>query len=558
MDVLSQLRRPVIDEVEERSDLASRTRPVVGNWTTYKETESEASDSDTSSISADNPLAGSWTTHHTSKAVDTDLPIYDLEESQVPNTDSDNDSGPDNAYDAPFVPYPSKAVMEAPVLIPKRRAVSVNAAIQSQSRLGKDLVRKEENREKSMEERLVELDRLGEDDRGLKYVDEGRRKGVYIPPEFRALGEGPQMKDRVGFIDDNVEEEVGKENEQELRAVPELGDRFASIDETSEESDRSANIDQSSEEEEESEQEDEPERIEPEQKFSDPGIHRRQATPPPVPTTSLRPPLRPMGMANGGRLSRWKPMTLSTPTEVAEEEDEADITDNGVSSYSLNEDKPTEKLPEVEKSSGGWRQKVSLFRKSSSGGFLGNSLSLASITEEAEDQQKKPPKPTHIGSEATLGSSSNSLGGSQTSLALPKPAEGEEAPTPIKHKWFRFPKLLKEDKRPQRPISPLANSSSITVNAVAHIEPDVRAARKSHSAGRSRTKDTPLFKRLMMRKGKAASSGVAPTSDAGRKKQQQRAESEDDLSLESQNEESRFKHTYKVGAEMQSLTIGTL
>lgn len=207
-----------------------------------------------------------------------------------------------------------------------------------------------------------------------------------------------------------------------------------------------------------------------------------------------------------------------------------------------------------------------MFQKTSSGVVFNNSSgSLASIGEEAEEQ-RKPPEPAHFDSSATLGSSPST---SQTNLALPKAAEGEDAPTPAKHKWFRplFPKLYKDDKK-QRALSPLANATSMTVNAVMHLEPDVdraKQSRKAHSAGRSRTKDTPLLKRLMMRKGKAASSAVAPTSEPGRKQKLAdhrvaRGESEESIDWESEDAEKRFNNKYRVrliasGADNQDADI---
>ncbi|TPX59951.1 hypothetical protein PhCBS80983_g02100 [Powellomyces hirtus] len=425
------------------------------------------------------------------------------------------------------------------------------------------------------------------------------RRGVYIPSEFRTFGRGPkpttqqhqlQHLDRIATIDDGDD----GDNTGELDSVvPDMhhptpnNDHLHRIDldEDTEDwkdvVDRTetnnlpllATYDRDSDNENESDTH---------------NAHQRHPTPPPTSTRNLHHnPIEKQRSTN--RLARWKPTTLNVMTEdsVAEQRAENEEEEEQIQPEPTQTNKqkdttaPTpqawrsaDTLPAIpvpaahptalgKTRAAGWFSKMNLLSKlnSSTSTHVGgsSSASLGAEHDSARDDAVKKNKiGAQVGSQTTLGGSSTSLTGSQTNMALPKPAEGDQAPTAtgttsatptVKHKWFRplFPKLHREDKKqqlPQQHLSNVAQQSTTTVNLLTHIPtPPISQLMNNNNnnsinpmptskhqqqkqtrkpASRSR-KEIPLFKRLMMRRERQPMTGnnnypVATTSDPNQRR----------------------------------------
>ncbi|TPX66473.1 hypothetical protein SpCBS45565_g04433 [Spizellomyces sp. 'palustris'] len=523
-------------------------RPVIS---AVRASSSDDATSTKSSVTTENPLAKPVSTSSSPSSShlqlddeDADLQTFPLCEPSGPASDSEHGSIVEEAWASNdrFVPY-RRAITPPPVT--SRRAATVDGSTIVKKPTGPVSLWKP--KQHVLRERVGDIESDEESD-GLSWssgssfsVGEARR-GVYIPSEFRAMGEGPKTADRTVTIDEDEEQDEGPSAAHD------------------------------------SENNDVPSPLFP----SSMARHVRQETPPPVPTKALRPALlRSLGAPSSGHLNRWKVVNnLAPPNEVIEEdEEEGDATNQGSSHSLVEEPIPTPlapaKLKEGRSLSASWRPKMSLFHKSSSGRLVPGA-SEHSMTVDSEER-KKPP--AHLSSQTTLSGSQTSLTGSQTNLAVPKPAEPDQAP--VKHKWFRplrpfFPKLYSKDtEKQQMQLHPLAHET--TVHSLTSIEPTPESKTKhqksskaskhgpSSAASRSRTKETPLLKRLMMRKEKAASNEVAPTSDPGKKRQEKetrrmqpytnqrdeqngvvRHTSEEDISIESMAEQQKFESRYRI------------
>ncbi|KAI8825072.1 kinase-like domain-containing protein [Fimicolochytrium jonesii] len=406
----------------------------------------------------------------------------------------------------------------------------------------------------------------------------GRRRGVYIPAEFR-VGTGPHttvhagQADRAASIDEDVEDEGPIER---LNDKPRK-DRLVDIDSASEDEDLDATAAAHGH-------------------ALATNMHARESTPLPAFTKSLKNNFgraigpQPVRTANSN-LRRWKPVELDAPLEDAEPEPDSSIEEDkaAVAEKVQLEQQRSALLhhvlpPGKKEADAGWWAKVNMFQKGSSKRTLADSsASLASLAEEPEqydgDFKKSPSASKQVGSQTTLGGSSASLTGSQTNLALPKPAEGDQSPTHVKHKWLRplFPKLYKDEKEKhhQAPahhqdqrLQHLPTSSPTQVNYVTHIDtPTLQALdtrknkpKRSLTTGHRSKKDIPLFRRLMKRKEGFANNAVAPVkprTSAGhpthepshsRDKPQalSRGGSEDAISEESQRVSATFESRYRV------------
>ncbi|KAJ3014468.1 hypothetical protein HKX48_005127 [Thoreauomyces humboldtii] len=336
-------------------------------------------------------------------------------------------------------------------------------------------------------------------------VSHGRR-GVYIPSEFR--DPGPVVVPTAHEVAREVSIDDGEEDSDVINAQP----AFQGWNEQES----------------------------PRQHMAQgwrPGDHERVATPPPIIVRDLRSSEtveRTLQFQRGGgmgRLAKWQPVTL-TPT-VEETRSQADSESSSRSGAldrvaEVGTPKPAEEAtveetasPTREKSFAmGWRSRMQLFQ--SRGNARGSTNSMGD-----EKEKGKRNGGAVDGSQATLGGSSASLSGSQTNMALPKSAESDTSPAPVKHKWFHplFPRMGKESKNHQHAVDQERTTVNLLHNISTPSLPDpfsplrkisstTRRSKEDKSSRRRRAREVPLFQRLMMRREKAVGRREDPLTDS--------------------------------------------